>query len=984
MGKRMISLLLTVVMVLAVVSFSFAAEAEEGLSNFKKVNTYVSGQFSDVSSKQWYAANVQTAYELNLMQGKGDGKFGPTANISVIETIVTACRLHSIYYTGKSEFVNGSPWYQPYVDYAVRYGIIRAGEYSSYNAPATRAQFVSILAGAFPEEALPAINAISKGSIPDVPASMTFADAVYLMYNAGILVGNDDYGTFDPGGNITRVQAAAIITRMADSSLRLTKTLKVKDTDPPTGVTVRDVSGARWTYDTKEYYPGQSTQLDATLLPVQARSGITWTSSNPAVASVNESGKVEILKQGEAVITATAYNGVKGTFKIVVPYAEAQLQYALTADGKGYALTGCDADAYTVHIPATYKDLPVVSIREGAFIGCSNLRYFTVASDQAVFYEEGGVIFADLPDKTLVAFPPAYDLEYYYYAPEDTVAVADYAFAGLCNKYLVNITFREGLLRLGDCAFAENRNWNLIITMPESLTEIGEDLLKNYYSMAQFVCYEDSDFRWYAEANGLIGWFPESKTLDYPLSETTSPESLPYEQLIPADEKDILYLESYDNPLLSSTVLRVDQILDLSQWEKDHDGEIRMRLERRWLEIMLDVNGNTELPYSPQTGLYGAGRTEGEAILRGYDMEGNLIAMQYISGDFAFSFPGAYDLGVEGGTDTHLTVIPVEPTYITAGGNFEIDLETWGDRLDGNVFEYYIAQVSNPTVEFDAPSLQRVNWSVWDAATGLPSGYLDEAFGIGYQIFYFHSTDPSVAQGLDGCVLSFGGMKTVLDTDRLECMFIEDFSKPEELAKNLQTLLGQVEEFMLGTYVPASISLQKVIVCGDGSTRASASPNGMIRCGVQDQMATFAHEMVHAVDYNVPAAHKVQPAAWAEGRAEYISYKICEAYGYEYENIHLDFDWSFLTKDDKADFFRYYYFCKDEITEYDIGYHFLCYLNETYGEDISCRIMENLAALTEWDSMQRSEANAVLFKQCVEAATEVGVFQNFVRDVIEK
>ena len=43
-----------------------------------------------------------------------------------------------------------------------------------------------------------------------------------------------------------------------------------------------------------------------------------------------------------------------------------------------------------------------------------------------------------------------------------------------------------------------------------------------------------------------------------------------------------------------------------------------------------------------------------------------------------------------------------------------------------------------------------------------------------------------------------------------------------------------------------------------------------------------------------------------------------------------------------------------------------------------------LLALTEYSNWAGDESSAPLFKQCVEAATEPGVFQNFVRDVINR
>ena len=55
--KRILSLLLVFVLALSMCSFAAAAPAEGGLSNFKKVNAYETGQFTDVA-KQWYATNI--------------------------------------------------------------------------------------------------------------------------------------------------------------------------------------------------------------------------------------------------------------------------------------------------------------------------------------------------------------------------------------------------------------------------------------------------------------------------------------------------------------------------------------------------------------------------------------------------------------------------------------------------------------------------------------------------------------------------------------------------------------------------------------------------------------------------------------------------------------------------------------------------------------------------------------------------------------
>ncbi len=218
MKKRFISLCLIVVLVLGIFTTAFAANA--GFDNFKKVNTYLEGKFSDVPTTEWFYSNVKTAFELNLVDGVSDDKFNPRGNITIAETIVLACRLNNIYYGGSGKFTQGTPWYQVYVDYAEENGIIEPGEYPNYNKPALRSEFAKILAHSIPESAFSSINSVDFGSLPDVPSSEPNAKEIYMLYNAGVLTGSDDYGSFKPDNNIQRSEVSAIITRMAIPSMR--------------------------------------------------------------------------------------------------------------------------------------------------------------------------------------------------------------------------------------------------------------------------------------------------------------------------------------------------------------------------------------------------------------------------------------------------------------------------------------------------------------------------------------------------------------------------------------------------------------------------------------------------------------------------------------------------------------------------------------------------------------------------------------------
>ena len=228
MKKRIVSLLLAGVMAASALP-GIASAA--GLSNFQKSNTYTPGQFADVPAGSWYAAGVQSAYELGLMTGTGANAFDPSGNLTLAETVVLAARLHSIYTGDGASFTGGAAWYQPYVDYAIQNGVIPSGAYSDYSATATRAQFASILAAALPSEALPAINTVTV--LPDVDANATYAAAALKLYNAGILTGSDAAGTFNPESSIQRSEVATIVTRMADQSQRKTFTLSAAQTQAP-------------------------------------------------------------------------------------------------------------------------------------------------------------------------------------------------------------------------------------------------------------------------------------------------------------------------------------------------------------------------------------------------------------------------------------------------------------------------------------------------------------------------------------------------------------------------------------------------------------------------------------------------------------------------------------------------------------------------------------------------------------------------------
>lgn len=176
--------------------------------------------FKDVKEGDWFYNDVKYAYENNFINGKNSpDTFLPNENMTYAEAIKLAACMHQKYTTGEVTLKNGNPWYQTYLDYC-KDNKITDKEYS-YNALVTRAGYMEIFAKALPDEALKAVNNVPDNSIPDVPSSLEGAESIYKLYRAGILAGADELHNCVPGANIKRCEVAVIMSRMMDSTKRI-------------------------------------------------------------------------------------------------------------------------------------------------------------------------------------------------------------------------------------------------------------------------------------------------------------------------------------------------------------------------------------------------------------------------------------------------------------------------------------------------------------------------------------------------------------------------------------------------------------------------------------------------------------------------------------------------------------------------------------------------------------------------------------------
>lgn len=182
----------------------------------KDINQSI-GRFSDVSG-HWAASSIGKLTSLEVLSGCGDGTFKPDNQVSVDEFICMTVR--SLGFKPESE---SKYWAQPYIDIAVEQKLIDEGEFESYTKPIRREQAAKIAVKALMlyEIALnTSIYNYIRGKINDYPyIGDGYKQYVLQAYATGIIIGNPE-GCFNAGNSLTRAEAATIIIKNLDVSLR--------------------------------------------------------------------------------------------------------------------------------------------------------------------------------------------------------------------------------------------------------------------------------------------------------------------------------------------------------------------------------------------------------------------------------------------------------------------------------------------------------------------------------------------------------------------------------------------------------------------------------------------------------------------------------------------------------------------------------------------------------------------------------------------
>ena len=171
----------------------------------------------------WAKETIGYLVESGIVNGYDDGTFKPEDTVQVdafIKMVVTSLG-HTL--------ENGSSyWASTFINKAKELGLVKEGEFDTYESPINRAEMARMIVRALQEEYPDNLDEY-KALITDYD---TIADPykAYIVkaYTKGIITGYED-GSFKPEQNATRAEAATMIVRMLDAEQRKVPELPAKD-----------------------------------------------------------------------------------------------------------------------------------------------------------------------------------------------------------------------------------------------------------------------------------------------------------------------------------------------------------------------------------------------------------------------------------------------------------------------------------------------------------------------------------------------------------------------------------------------------------------------------------------------------------------------------------------------------------------------------------------------------------------------------------
>lgn len=202
----------------------------EGMSAFHGDIVPRTHPFRDVTPDSYCYNDVGMLYNMGLTNGTSETTYWPDEEVLLSEAVTMAVRVYEIYHGLTASSSDTRPWPDAYLELGKEYGILPR-QWRDYDKPASRAQIAYLVYHTLPETEFAAVNQVTK--TPDVVPGSQYYDEIIALYNAGIVMGTDEYGTFNGRSNVLRSELASMFSRLVYTPFRKTLTL------------MRDLSAAR-------------------------------------------------------------------------------------------------------------------------------------------------------------------------------------------------------------------------------------------------------------------------------------------------------------------------------------------------------------------------------------------------------------------------------------------------------------------------------------------------------------------------------------------------------------------------------------------------------------------------------------------------------------------------------------------------------------------------------------------------------------------
>ncbi len=209
------------VLVMSKMQYRYAASengtvAEPSMENFPVFDENYIGRFRDIPEDAWYAPEkssiLRTVCELGILLPDRRMNFRPEDPVTLGQVIRAAVMIHRIYNGSAPLLTENDGNYQPYLDYAVAHGLMRAGELTDLGREATRQEMAYLFCRALPEEELQAVRE-DINEIKDMDKAYVYYEYALRLARANIITLQQD-DTFKPEDGATRAQLASIVDKL--------------------------------------------------------------------------------------------------------------------------------------------------------------------------------------------------------------------------------------------------------------------------------------------------------------------------------------------------------------------------------------------------------------------------------------------------------------------------------------------------------------------------------------------------------------------------------------------------------------------------------------------------------------------------------------------------------------------------------------------------------------------------------------------------